>query len=312
MREHVNGRRGFTLIELLVVIAIIGVLIALLLPAVQSAREAARRISCTNNLTQLILATQNYASAHRVFPPGSIDDPGSGPVADFPIGKRYGWMTQILPFLEERNAFNKLNFETGLYATANDTIRTIHKNVFACPSDGRSGGGFGFPGSSSYAGCHHDVEAPIDETNHGVFFLNSTLEHADILDGLTTTIFFGEFRGTTASALGWASGTRATLRNTGFPPNSLESLALPPLSLGDLDSEPVPPGGPGVPTSTAIPDEIPPAAYFVGSFSSMHPGGANFAFGDGSVRFIKNTIDPSIFRMLGHRADGEVVSDNSY
>lgn len=312
MKTQVSKHHAFTLIELLVVIAIIGVLIALLLPAVQSAREAARRIQCTNNLMQLILATQNYASAHEVFPPGVIDDPGSGPIPSFPIGKHYGWATQILPFLEEQNIFAKLNFDTGLYAAANSTIRMVEKRVFLCPSDGRhffGGMGTTTASPSNYAGCHHDTEAPIDETNHGVFFLNRALRHDDILDGSSNTIFFGEYRHGGAPTLGWASGTRATLRNTGAPPNAPVTAPMNPF-LDDADGfEFEQLTEPSEPNETLTP---PPTAYIVGGFGSNHPGGSNFAFGDGSVRFVKDTVNLQVFRYLGHRADGEVISDNSF
>ncbi|RUL88069.1 DUF1559 family PulG-like putative transporter [Tautonia sociabilis] len=298
------ARPGFTLIELLVVIAIIGVLIALLLPAVQSAREAARRVQCSNNLTQLILAVQNYASAHEMMPPGVVDDPGSGPIASAQIGKHYGWITQILPFIDERNAYHKLNFDTGVYAPANTTVRTASFSTFLCPSDGWIG--VSTVGQSSYAGVHHDVEAPIDESNHGVFFLNSALRFDDIPDGSSNTLFIGEYKGSGAPSLGWASGTRATLRNTGGPPNAAGGPGIPPAVDAGLDPSEDPP----VPTDPNAP--IPPAALYVGNFSSNHPGGANFAFGDGSVRFIKSTITPRVFQFLGHRADGEVISDSDF
>src|SRR6478752_4085187 len=101
-------REGFTLIELLVVIAIIAVLIALLLPAVQSAREAARRAQCVNNLMQLSIALQNYESSHEVFPPGVVDT--AGPIPNLAKGYQFGWIVQILPFVEQGNAFRKLDF----------------------------------------------------------------------------------------------------------------------------------------------------------------------------------------------------------
>ena len=102
-------RRGFTLIELLVVIAIISVLIALLLPAVQSAREAARRAQCCNNLMQLGMALQNYEAAYERLPPGVVND--SDPVLDQAKGYHFGWLTQILPFFEQKNIYNQLEFQ---------------------------------------------------------------------------------------------------------------------------------------------------------------------------------------------------------
>src|SRR6516165_8629397 len=115
-------RVAFTLIELLVVIAIIAVLIALLLPAVQSAREAARRSQCCNNLMQLGISLQNYESSHEVFPPGVINS--TGPVLDQPKGYHFGWLSQVLPYCEQRNVYNHFNFKLGLYESPNLTTRT--------------------------------------------------------------------------------------------------------------------------------------------------------------------------------------------
>src|SRR5262245_36130470 len=114
---------GFTLIELLVVIAIIGVLIALLLPAVQAAREAERRLQCTNNLMQLAIAVSNYESSHEALPPGVVDV--SGPVLNQPKGYHFSWIAQLLPFMEQRNIFNNLNFAVGVYARENITCRGV-------------------------------------------------------------------------------------------------------------------------------------------------------------------------------------------
>jgi prepilin-type processing-associated H-X9-DG protein len=134
---------------------------------------------------------------------------------------------------------------------------------------------------SSYAGCHHDVEAPIDADNHGVFFLNSRVGKEDVTDGLSATIFVGE-KLLTPPDFGWMAGNRSTLRNTGAPINA--GLTAP------------------VNWQAAPPDDAP-----VGGFGSRHRGGANFAFGDGSVRFLSQSIDREVYRRLGHRCDGELI-----
>ena len=281
---------AFTLIELLVVIAIIAVLIALLLPAVQSAREAARRAQCVNNLVQLNVAIQNYESSHEVFPPGVINP--TGPIASTPVGYHLSWIVQILPFLEQRNAFNKMNFAFGAYAGENSTVKGHDLHVLLCPSDGAAGTN----GANSYVGNHNDVEAPIDAKGKGVFFLNSAIRYEDIPDGSSNTIFLGEK--TRSGDLGWISGTRSTLRNVGGMINSGMIGGVGPAMTGA-------PAGDG-----KIVAENPDLE--VGGFSSRHPGGANFAFGDGSVRFLKNTISPEILKYLGNRADGELVSSSAY
>ncbi|CAN5872567.1 hypothetical protein BH23PLA1_BH23PLA1_14570 [soil metagenome] len=345
-RRVIRSDRGFTLIELLVVIAIIGVLIALLLPAVQAAREAARRMQCTNNLMQMMLAVHHYASAHQVYPPGTTAPAGSGPVASLPGGHHFSWQTHLLPYIEQKNAYNKLNFDVGAHTIENATVRATMLSSFLCPSDGftnRYGGSI--PSQSNYAGCHHDVEAPIAADNHGVFFLNSRLRPDDIDDGTSQTIFLGE-KLNSAPGLGWVSGTRATLRNTGVPPNARAPLII--LSKNaSPESDEFATGfgyGPGFEDENGFgPDDFfpfdddridvpmpevpedaedveddpetktpPPIAYYVGGFSSRHPGGANFAFGDGSVRFVKDSISPHIYQLLGHRSDGELISSNEY
>jgi prepilin-type N-terminal cleavage/methylation domain-containing protein/prepilin-type processing-associated H-X9-DG protein len=289
-------RRGFTLIELLVVIAIISVLIALLLPAVQSAREAARRAQCVNNLMQLGLALQNYDSAHEVLPPGVVNQ--TGPVLDQPKGYGFGWMTQILPYCEMKNVYNHFNIKLGLYEPANVTSRTNLVRGFLCPSDGGPARDKNRIASTSYVGVHHDNEAPIAADNHGVLFLNSAVRYEDVTDGASMTFFVGE-KLNDALDLGWASGTRASLRNTGSVPGSARFAAPAAGSAkaaGDDDDEA---GTAGTPA-------------FVGGFASRHPGGSNFAFGDGAVRFIKNSISAGVYRHLGNRADGEVIDSDQY
>jgi prepilin-type N-terminal cleavage/methylation domain-containing protein/prepilin-type processing-associated H-X9-DG protein len=311
-----RGRReGFTLIELLVVISIIAVLIALLLPAVQSAREAARRVQCVNNLMQLNLALQSYESAHEAYPPGVTD--AAGPVSNAPTGLHHNWIVRILPYLDQRNAYNRFNFNIAVYSPQHDTVRALRLSVLSCPSDGSAFSGLG----ASYGACHNDVEAPIDSTNNGMFFLNGSVRHEEILDGAAFTIFLGEKRHLN-NDLGWASGTRATLRNTGSTPNSpilglIEASYPTTVAKGELPDDPDDSKGlaevdedgklvvPG-------PRLKPIAGGMVGGFSSSHNGGSDFSFGDGSVRFLKNTINPKVFRNLGNRADGELVGADMF
>ena len=166
----------------------------------------------------------------------------------------------------------------------------------------------GMQGPMSYAACHHDVEAPIAADNHGVFYLNSRIRYDDLTDGPAQTIFVGEIRHTPSA--GWAVGTTATLRNTGTPVGWQDPLRLIP---------PTAPASRGIgnrgldPTAlkTLVEDGQLPAAY-VGGFQSLHPAGANFLFGDGSVRLLTEKIKPEIYRSLGHRADGNLVSDDDF
>ncbi len=319
---------GFTLIELLVVIAIIAVLIALLLPAVQSAREAARRAQCVNNLMQVILATKNYESSHEVLPPGTINP--TGPIANKPAGYHHNWVSQILPFMEYKNINNHTNFNVGVYAPENVTVRAMSLHSLNCPSDGRLGGwgmatapvtGTGNAPpvmTSSYAGVHHDGEAPIDVTNHGVLFLNSAVRYEEIGDGTAQTAFVGEHV-ITPGDLGWASGTKATLRNMGEPINQVKSPSLPlPLqpaqpvaAAEDPDEDDAAKSAPKKAAAPAAKAAEKPADP-VGGFSSHHAGGANMAFGDGSVRFLKASISPKILHMLANRNDGEMISADQY
>jgi prepilin-type processing-associated H-X9-DG protein/prepilin-type N-terminal cleavage/methylation domain-containing protein len=290
------GRRaGFTMIELLTVVGLIAVLIALLLPAVQSAREAARRTWCANNLLQLGVAMGNYASTHRVLPPGVVEP--KGPIVNAPKGYHMGWAVQILPFIEQQNRYRHVDFRRGVYADENSTAVGNSILLFLCPSS-RGGGG-------SYCGCHHDVEAPIDADNHGVLYLNSHVAYDDITDGAAYTILLGE--ATNVMMLGWASGTRDTLRNTGWPINAPDPTV--PASRRPFV----------VPTPeerlteyrTLVDDGVVPLTY-VGGFGSRHGSGANVLFCDGSVHFLKDSIDPRVFRYMGHRADGEVIDGDQY
>ena len=218
MTCRASDRRAFTLVEMLVVIAVIAVLVSLLLPAVQLTREAARRSECVNNLMQIGIALQNYAVIHEVLPPGVVNN--TGPIQNTPSGYHFGWVTQILPFIERRNVDRHLVRSVGVYAAQNTTCRTGPDGTPALPVRSRpaaSDDSLDGVALSNYAACYHDGEAPIDASNDGVFFLNSGLRYDDIPDGTSNTAFVGEkLRETTE--LGWASGTRLDAAGTpGFP-----------------------------------------------------------------------------------------------
>jgi prepilin-type N-terminal cleavage/methylation domain-containing protein/prepilin-type processing-associated H-X9-DG protein len=288
-----NIRSAFTLVELLVVIAIIGILISLLLPAVQACREAARRASCSNNMMQLAVAVQNYESAHEVLPPGVVNP--TGPIRNEAKGYHYGWLVQLLPYVEQRNAYRAVDFSVGVYDAKNAPVRKLEIPIFLCPSESAY-----VRNASSYAGCQNDVEAPIAEDNHGVFFLNSHVRYRDIEDGSSQTIFIGEQRNDNRDnaearnesengLLSWASGTRATLRNTGSP--------LVSGFRGRMEGE-------TIPADEKAAEKL---LLRVGGFGSSHPGGAGFCFGDGSVHFLSENIDATLLQQLGNRADGKLL-----
>ncbi len=291
--------RAFTLIELIMVVTIIAVLVALLLPALQSAREQARRSQCVNNLLQLGIALGNYASAHNVLPPGVVDE--KGPILNLPRGYHYSWVVQILPFFEQNNLYRRFDFRYGVYHDSNMTARETRVASFLCPSSSSRP-------TISYAGCHHDIDAPIDANNRGVLYLNSRIGYDDITDGPAYTILLGEIVAG-GPTLGWASGTRATLRNTGHRLNEPEFL------FGLIAKGPSvrASGRPAQPEEMEelIEDGLLPVGY-TGGFSSQHDHGANFLFCNGAVRFVRQTVEPMVYQHLGNRSDGEIISDDSF
>ncbi len=296
---HSRQRLGFTLVELLVVIAIIGILVGLLLPAVQAAREAARRTQCLNNLMQLGLAVHHYEFNYEHLPAGVINP--DGPIRNEPIGQDVSWIAQILPQIEEGAAFAQFDTEAGAYSPKNQLVRQHAINTLRCPSEPRMNRDDKLA-LSSYVGCYHDREAPIDADNNGLMFLNSKIRFSDIRDGSTYTLLLGEAH-ITPDNLGWTSGTRATLRNTSgiFPPPS-EQVHLGGMGMGM---------GSGVEVDVDMVEKERIESLYVGGFGSYHTGGGNFVLADGSVHFLSQNIDPQTFQFMGNRADGEMIEFNN-
>jgi prepilin-type N-terminal cleavage/methylation domain-containing protein/prepilin-type processing-associated H-X9-DG protein len=333
-----DQRRGFTLIELLVVIAIIAVLIALLLPAVQAAREAARRTQCVNNLKQLGLAVQNYHDINGALPPTALNS-STTVTPDFALKAR------LLPFFEQTAAYNALNMGYLYNAAPNFTVRILQVNAFLCPSDGNVPDGTttvsgmtGLPGYHSYPN-----NIGTFATNNGNAYDGPTYEMnasyggvvslASITDGTSNTAIFSEFvRGRNIAA---ADGifqiykdTQDSIKNPA-PLQKLmaDCLAVPLVSQGNAlaASDQYQKGadwlnqncGKGGGYSHIMPPNT-RSCYFsdtnasktwtmVGA-SSYHPGGANVAMLDGSVKFVKSSVSPQTWWAIATKAGGEVIS----
>ncbi|MBB3204255.1 prepilin-type N-terminal cleavage/methylation domain-containing protein/prepilin-type processing-associated H-X9-DG protein [Rhodopirellula rubra] len=285
---------AFTLVELLVVIAIIGVLVGLLLPAVQAAREAARRCSCSNNLAQLGLAVHNFEFSMEHLPSGSINP--TGPVLNEPVGQHVGYLVQLCPYVEQRGIADQFDIALGTYAPDNAPARAQTIPTFLCPSFPFGQNQDNSSGLTNYAGCHHHTEATIDANNSGLLFLNSRVRYGDITDGSSHTILIGEMT-PEQSSLGWASGTRASLRNTG----TFGGTVMTPDNTQQNDVNAIDPGNAGEVDNGEM------ASDYVGGFASKHQGGAQFCFADGSVRFLTHSIDATLFQNLGHREDGAMM-----
>ncbi len=290
-----HRRSAFTLIELLVVIAIVGVLVSLLLPAVQRARESARFAQCKSNLKQLGLSLHTYADSHRVLPSGYLYKPSlQGNACGF------GWGAMVLPYLDQASLYGTFNWNEPLWSNTNITPRMKRLSVFLCPSDSVSGTKYIQMGpAEQYAmGCYVACFGPPDlddtqEARWGLFSRNSATRFGDVTDGLSNTLMCGErqngpFR--LAGAHGvhfdyettWAGAVREwtdptddhghmVLFQTGHNPNSIQS--------DDRD------------------------------VSTAHIGVAMFLLGDGSVRNIGENIDFMVYQALGTIAGGETISE---
>jgi prepilin-type N-terminal cleavage/methylation domain-containing protein/prepilin-type processing-associated H-X9-DG protein len=267
-------RIAFTLVELLVVIAIIGILIALLLPAVQAAREAARRTQCTNNLKQIGLGFHNYHDVHKTFPPEAIRDPTS---------QRWAWGTMILPFMEQRGLYDTINPtqygpRDAFGVQPNHDAVAMRVDAFLCPSDDnlRDGRAWYFTASTYRNGLSTGY---LGKTNYRVAESvalydappDSCHTFAEIRDGTSNTILAAESDEAERVGGTWVALVRSTA-SVGFR------------SINPINSKNV--GSDGQRTFDDV--QYPCARYIPGS---QHPGGVNMAFCDGAVHFISETID---------------------
>jgi prepilin-type N-terminal cleavage/methylation domain-containing protein/prepilin-type processing-associated H-X9-DG protein len=300
-----GNRRGFTLIELLVVMAIIGVLVSLLVPAIQRVREAARRAQCLNHLKQIGLALQNYHQAQGSFPPAYqfvMPEEGAPPWDTAP---GWGWGTFLLPFLDQEPLFRQIDLSVPIEESIHATVRTTPLRVFTCPTDRETGTymlkkismkDLVEAATNSYAanyGYGHDIgESPSYGT--GIFCRNSKTRIAEVTDGVSTTLAIGE-RGAFFVRTPWAGAINGgTVSITpGAPVNSniMEEAPVQVMAsangttpLNDTDSSP----------------------YL---FFSPHSNIVNFAFADGSVRGIATSMSPMILAALATRGGAETASD---
>ena len=311
MRPH-PARRGFTLIELLVVIAIIGVLIGLLLPAVQKVREAANRMKCGNNLKQLALGLHSYHDTHNVFPYGTINFVG----ADSGETDRRNWaMTHVLPYIEQDALYRGVE----AYLAAGGTYTTYYPlnytviATFMCPSDPASPKTLtGGPGSTNQQGFHSNYVAcagstqfnPSDGSNggnnlNGIFYTLSQTRMTDIADGTSNTLLLSEL---ILSPDINTHDVRGRLYNTAAQGSLMFStLYQPNSSVSDRLQwcQSLLPQAPCISTAAGV--NL--------SARSYHPGGVNTALADGSIHFISNNVDFATWQALGTRATGELLSD---
>ncbi|WP_406699509.1 DUF1559 domain-containing protein [Singulisphaera sp. Ch08] len=340
-------RNGFTLIELLVVIAIIAVLIALLLPAVQAAREAARRMQCVNNLKQLGLALHNYEQAASALPPALVIA-GSGTTVTWT--NSFGAYSRLLPYIEGGNTYNAANFMVDMQTPPNDTVVRQVISVFICPSETQpvaralaAGGQYGIANYGFFEGDWF-VWGGIGSTskNRGTFGVNQSRSFAEFTDGLSNTLFMSEGKGYLTYFRDCSSFT-ATNMNAPPPPDADPATVAPEYNgsggcavreaegrtqwfesgvhhNGMTTAWPPNKATPGKSGGKTYPDvdinssreKLGRPSFAAVTARSYHSGGVNALLGDGSVRFVKSTINGWTWRALGTVGGGEVISADSF
>jgi prepilin-type N-terminal cleavage/methylation domain-containing protein/prepilin-type processing-associated H-X9-DG protein len=337
------NRRGFTLIELLVVIAIIAVLIGLLLPAVQAAREAARRMQCTNNLKQVGLAMHNYHSAFDSFPPTGGIDVNGNTVGGGRVPQTASVHMRLLNYLEHIDVYNAYNFKLGdvlnnSAVSAQTTVMSTNIAGYLCPSDANPGtvgtlaGGY----SSQVTNINYAINAGNNRQNVGgpVNGISWWLGGSAIYGRLTTLAAITDGTSNTAGLSEWVKGKSGAMspgHNLVYAIGSLVNgggqadysacvASTTPLwdnkgeywTLQDTGR-----GGPYYHVMTpnkpacSVSQSFGTVDSFIGA-SSMHPGGVNVVMMDGSVRFLKDSVNLATWLALGSRAGGEVVSGDAY
>lgn len=302
-RRAAGGSRAFTLIELLVVIAIIAVLTALLLPAVQQARESARRTGCRNSLKQIGLALLNYESAHRIFPPAStsIIDYGvwSANATDYHL---HGWASLILPQLDQASVYKQVNYNVSALSPLNFGPAAQRLAVYRCPS---------FSGSDyslepqyvklspqfairNFVAMGATTIGNLWKMPDGVIYHGSRTALEDIRDGATNTLLIAETREQNASV--WIDGGTSSLTSRRYDDANPPSYANTEIALNAYPYYKS--GGQGIDCLWGP--------------SSSHSGGGHHLKADGSVHFISQNIAPIVYDSLTTRAGGEPLNSNSY